>query len=109
MVTAIIPILLGVLFIVIGISNRKGNISSLHSYHRHRVRDEDRLPMGKAVGFGMILNGCSLIAFGGFSIAALLTDREMWVTVGTAVMSVGLAVGIIITVIAIQKYNKGLF
>ena len=37
----IIQIVIGTIFIAIGISNMKGNISLLHSYHRKRVKEED--------------------------------------------------------------------
>ena len=43
-------LIVGVVCIVLGISNMRGNISSLHSYHRHRVTAEDRIPFGKMVG-----------------------------------------------------------
>ena len=38
---------IAVLLIVLGVLNMKGNVSSLHSYHRRRVSEEDRLPFGK--------------------------------------------------------------
>lgn len=47
--------IVGVVCIVLGISNMRGNISSLHSYHRKRVSEEDRVPLGKKVGLGTIL------------------------------------------------------
>jgi hypothetical protein len=40
----IVTFLVGVVCIVLGISNMRGNISSLHSYHRSRVSEEDRSP-----------------------------------------------------------------
>ena len=46
----IVSALVGVVCIVLGISNMKGNISSLHSYHRSRVSEEDRIPFGRMVG-----------------------------------------------------------
>ena len=51
----IVVFLVGVVFIVLGISNMRGNISTLHSYHRHRVSEEDRIPFGKQVGLGTII------------------------------------------------------
>ena len=46
----IFAIALGIVCILIGLSNRKGNIETLHSYHRSRVSEEDRIPFGKEVG-----------------------------------------------------------
>ena len=46
----IIQIIIGLIIIIIGILNMKGNISLLHSYHRKRVKKEDIIPFGKKVG-----------------------------------------------------------
>ena len=59
----IISFFVGVICIILGISNRKGNISSLHSYHRHRVSEEDRIPFGKKVGLGTLVIGCAIIVY----------------------------------------------
>jgi hypothetical protein len=53
----VVTALVGIVCIVLGISNMKGNISSLHSYHRSRVSEEDRIPFGKKVGLGTIIIG----------------------------------------------------
>ena len=37
----IIQIIIGLVLVIIGIFNMKGNISLLHSYHRKRVKKED--------------------------------------------------------------------
>ena len=37
----IIQIIIGLIIIIIGTLNMKGNISLLHSYHRKRVKKED--------------------------------------------------------------------
>ena len=60
MVESIIPIAIGILISVLGIINMTGNISSLHSYHRHRVKEEDIKPFGRLVGTGTLIIGVSL-------------------------------------------------
>ena len=57
----IVSALVGIVCIVLGVSNMKGNISSLHSYHRNRVSEEDRIPFGKKVGLGTIIIGVGII------------------------------------------------
>lgn len=91
---------LGVLLIVIGVLNMMGNISSLHSYHRHRVREEDKKQFGKIVGIGTITIGCSLILFG-----TLTQLHHLW-SVG---MICGFILGLGIIFYAMFKYNKGIF
>ena len=52
----IITTLLGIVCIVLGVLNMKGNISTVHWYHRKRVSEENRLPFGRLVGFGRLLS-----------------------------------------------------
>ena len=105
----IIPILIGILCIVLGIINTTGNISSLHSYHRHRVSEEDRIPFGRMVGAGTIIIGAAIVVMGVLSTVGVIMNNEVYTLVGTGIMLVGLAVGIIITFRAMIKYNKGIF
>ena len=105
----IVTALIGVICIVLGISHRKGNISSLHSYHRNRVSEEDRIPFGKKVGLGTIIIGAAIIAFSGFSAVTLYTDNEVFTLIGTGVLIAGLVVGLVISFRAMIKYNKGIF
>lgn len=109
MIASIATIVLGLLMIGLGIANRMGNISSLHSYHRHRVSEEDRLPLGRRVGLGMFICGASCIFFGIMMLCYEWTSNVIFEWIGTVGMLAGLAVGIVITMRAIAKYNKGLF
>ena len=106
---AIAPFLIGVVCIILGICNRMGNISSLHSYHRKRVREEDRLPFGKLVGLGMFVIGGALLVFGVLMLLAVLYEREILSLIGTVELTVGIAVGLGISFYAMFKYNKGIF
>ena len=72
---------LGVLLIVLGISNCKGNISSLHRYHRKRVTEEDRIPFGKLVGTGTIIIGIALIMSGALAFLAMRSEQEIFVLI----------------------------
>ena len=105
----IVSFLVGVVCILLGIGNAKGNLSSLHSYHTRRVAEEDRLPMGRLVGFGTILIGASIVVFSVLSIVTLLTDQQIFLVIGGVVMALGTVVGIALTLYGIQKYNKGIF
>ena len=42
----IMALVIGIILILIGILNTKGNISMLHSYHRHCVSEKDIIPFG---------------------------------------------------------------
>ena len=105
----IVAFLVGVICIVLGISNMRGNISSLHSYHRNRVSKEDRIPFGKQVGLGTVVIGIGIIAFSILSSVTLYTENDIFILVGTAVLIIGIILGLIISFRAMIKYNKGIF
>ena len=99
----------GVVCIVLGISNMRGNISSLHSYHRSRVSEEDRIPFGKQVGLGIIIVGIGIIVFSVLSSVTLYTENDIFILVGTAILIIGIILGLVISFRAMIKYNKGIF
>ena len=105
----IVTFLVGVVCIVLGISNMRGNISTLHSYHRHRVSEEDRIPFGKQVGLGTMVIGVGIIIFSVLSTVTLYTENNIFILIGTAVLIVGIVAGLIISFKAMIKYNKGIF
>ena len=105
----IVTAIVGIICIIIGISNRKGNIETLHSYHRKRVTEEDRIPFGKLVGLGMIIIGISLIINGGLSYAGALLENDILIFTATGILIAGLVAGLWISFYAMIKYNKGIF
>ena len=105
----IVPVLLGILCIVIGILNMKGNVSSLHSYHRRRVAEEDILPFGRLVGIGTIIIGATVILFGAMSFISEQLKMPIFTIVGTVIMIIGIVIGLGLNVYAMIKYNKGIF
>ena len=105
----IVTFLVGVVCIVLGASNMRGNISSLHSYHRHRVSEEDRIPFGKQVGLGTIIVGIGIIVFSVLSSVTLYTENNIFILVGTAILIIGIILGLVMCFRAMMKYNKGLF
>ena len=109
MIGYIVAILVGVICIILGISNMKGNISSLHSYHRHRVSEENILPYGKKIGLGTIIIGVGIVAMGGFSIASSLLNMPALVIVGTVLLVAALIIGLALSIYAMVKYNGGIF
>lgn len=109
MLEFIVTFLVGVILIVLGISNMRGNISSLHSYHRHRVSEEDRIPFGKKVGLGTIICGCAVIVFSILSAVTLYTENNVFMIVGTVLLIAGLVAGLGLSFYAMIKYNKGIF
>ena len=106
---SIVSIIIGVVCIIIGFINRTGNVSMLHSYHRKRVLEQDKLPFGKLVGLGMIIIGVSLIIMGVMSFVATALQNNTFLTIGYAILTIGLVVGTGITFYAMIKYNKGIF
>ena len=105
----IVTFLVGVICIVLGISNMKGNISSLHAYHRNRVSEEDRIPFGKQVGLGTIIIGIGIIVFSVLSAVTLYTENDIFILLGTVLLIGAIIIGLVISFRAMIKYNKGIF
>ena len=100
---------LGIVLCVLGSMNMKGNISSLHWYHRQRVAEEDRKPFGKLVGLGTLMIGVAMILFGILFWIYEATMMEIWVIVGTVILGVGIVTGLGLSFYAMIIYNKGIF
>ena len=98
----VLEIIVGLVLVVIGIMNRKGNISLLHSYHKKRVKEEDVIPFGKQVGTGSIIIGIAIVLAGILSVlnCGMISD---------VVIAIGLVIGILIIFRAMRKYNNGVF
>ena len=74
-----VSFIVGVVCIILGISNMRGNISSLHEYHRHRVCEADRIPFGKQVGLGTIIIGCGVCLFSVLSAISVYIESSVFV------------------------------
>ena len=109
MLEFIVAFLVGILCIVIGILNMKGNIEMLHSYHRKRVTEEDRLPFGKLVGKGMIIIGVGIMLYSVLSGLSVYFENDIFMIIGMVIMAVGFIVGLGMAFYAMIKYNKGIF
>lgn len=107
--SAITCALVGALIIFFGIKHMGGDISSLHSYHRKNVKEEDVPAFGKRVGLGTVIMGASVVLMGIGDFVAALTTTELFTTVGMILMGVGLVIGCIITFSAMKKYNGSIF
>ena len=103
------PIILGIFISVLGFSNMKGNISSIHWYHRKRITEENRLPFGRMIGLGTIICGISIVIFGCFSFVAEKTQIDLFSIIGAVIVVVGLVIGLALSLYAMIKYNKGIF
>lgn len=94
-------LILGIFISVIGIVNMTGNISTIHSYNRRKVKEEDVPKYGRAVGTGTLIIGVSLIA-------AFVTT--FWSeTAMSFIVIPALVIGLGFILYAQFKYNKGIF
>ena len=97
----IMLLILGVVISVMGIVNIKGNISTIHSYNRRKVKEEDIPKYGKAVGTGTLIIGISLVL--GF-IVSFWSEEIMGFIILPAVI-----VGLGFMLYGQIKNNKGIF
>ena len=92
-------IIVGVALIVMGIINIRGNISTLHWYHRKRVAESDIPAMGKIVGTGSVITGVSILLTG--IISCFVQSQYLFI-----IVIIGMALGLPIMLYGIIKYNK---
>lgn len=104
-----VPALLGLLIAAMGLTNWKGNLSTLHWYHRHRVTEENRPIFGKLVGAGTMLIGAALIFFSLLSYAGNQLQSAAFTVTGSVLLAAAVIIGLGVTFYAMIKYNKGIF
>ena len=109
MIVQIPVLLIGILIVVLGIINMTGNINTLHSYHRHRVKEEDKLPFGRMVGGGTVVVGTGVITFSVLMMIYEATGAEALALIATPVMIICILVGLVLSFWGMIKYNKGIF
>ena len=95
-------IVLGVIFIFLGIMNYKGNISSIHWYNRRNVSKKDVKNYGKLMGIGTIILGIGMIVTAIFQLFFDLDESNY-------ILIFSLISGIITMIYDQFKYNKGIF
>ena len=89
-------LLIGGVLIVLGITNIKGNISSIHWYNRRKVSERD-IPKS-----GTLIMGVSMM------LSALL-EVILKTTIFDYIVLTGYVVGLAIILYGQCKYNKGIF
>ncbi len=98
----IILLVLGVFISVVGIVNMTGNISTIHSYNRRKVSEEDAPRYGKAVGLGTLVIGVAI------TLCFILGLFDLTVVM-PYVLIPAIAIGLAFILYAQFKYNKGIF
>lgn len=94
-------LIFGLFISAIGITNIKGNISTVHSYNRRKVKEDDVPKYGKVVGTGTLIMGVScILAF----IVSFWSELLMDILLLLAVV-----IGLGFILYGQFKYNKGLF
>ena len=94
-------LVVGLIICLIGVSNMAGNIKTVHSYNRRKVKEEDIPKYGKVVGLGTLIIGLFMIAA---FIVSLFTDSD----VTGYVMIPGFVIGLGIILYGQFRYNKGI-
>ncbi|MBQ7922825.1 MAG: hypothetical protein IJ325_09675 [Clostridia bacterium] len=94
-------LILGLFISALGIVNIMGNISTIHSYNRRKVSEEDIPKYGKAVGTGTLIMGASFVV--GFAVS-FLSELLMVVIVLPATV-----IGLGFILYGQFKYNHGIF
>ena len=92
----------GIVLILLGIFNLKGNIASIHWYNRRKVSKENQIPYCRLHGFSNVISGASMIVS---AIIQALGSIEL----GGLITLAGIIIGFTLMLYAQFKYNKGIF
>ena len=97
----IIMFILGVFISVVGIVNINGNVSTIHSYNRRRVKEEDVPKYGKVVGTGTLIIGISIVL--GFVVSFWSEEIMGYIILPSVIVGLGFIL------YGQFRYNKGIF
>ena len=98
-----IPVLVvGIGIIIVGIINIRGDIRTVHWYHRRRVTEEDVPRYGRVIGAGTLVIGAGLIL--GAALEPRLGELGMLLP-----LVIGTAVGLGLILYGQIRYNRGIF
>lgn len=95
-------IALGVMLIILGAFNLKGNIATVHWYNRRKVTKENQLPYCRLVGWGTLVIGAAMVI-------SAVVQAMISIEAGAYIIMVGIVTGLTLILTAQFKYNKGLF
>ena len=101
---AVIMCLVAALFLVLGVLIYRGRTDLIHDYHQKKV--EDKAGYGRAMGKTILVFSASMAVSGG---VALLGRTNAVGLLATAVLVVGMVIGIVGCYVVQKKYNGGLF
>lgn len=92
---------MGLALSVIGMMNIKGNINTIHSYNRRKVKEEDKPKYGKTIGVGTLIVGISVI----LAFVVSLWNEDLMPYIAAP----GIVIGLAIMIFGQFKYNHGFF
>ncbi len=95
-------LVIGIVISILGIVNMTGNINTVHSYNRKRVKEEDIPKYGRFMGLGTLTVGLGCIA------SSVLLFLNLEAFMAYAIIPT-FAVGIGLILFAQFKYNGGIF
>ena len=95
-------IIVGIILCILGITNIRGNISSIHWYNRTKVKPEDVKKYGVAVGTGSLIVGISIIIS---NVLYMIFENEALLSITL----IGIIIGLAFMLYGQFKYNKGIF
>ncbi len=95
-------IAIGILLILLGVFNLKGNIASIHWYNRRKVSKENQIPYCRLHGFGSAIIGACMVV-------SAIVQAAGNIELGSLITLAGVIIGFALMLYAQFKYNKGIF
>lgn len=94
---------LGAALVVLGVNSIKDPISW---YNRAKVEEENKTIFGKLMGTAQVIGGIGILILCLFTFIAVLTTKQIFMTIGMYLTIATLAVAICIYIFTLIKYYK---
>ena len=96
-------IAVSLLIAVIGVTVYRGRTGLIHDYHQEKVKEENRLSYGRAVGRGLLCMAAVLFVGG---LLPLFSEAEWILKTVRGIVIFGILLSVLLLIMAQKKYNR---
>lgn len=87
----------------------RGNILTVHWYHRRRVSGKDAPAFGRMIGRGTVIMGVSVMIWGFFGLFPGAGESAVLRIAVSLLVVMGIVAGLVLIVYSLIRYNRGIF
>lgn len=87
----------------------RGNILTVHWYHRRRVSGKDAPAFGRMIGRGTVIMGVSVMIWGFSGLFPGAGESAVLRIAVSLLVVMGIVAGLVLIVYSLIRYNRGIF